>query len=100
MLKLGIIGNKLNFNWSRSYDLDHNILYNLENKKMYQVISEEKESTIDITPSWVTCGEVIIMALQNPDLDQKGFDNSFEFIRDMAQKMDQANKIIRHIKSK
>ena len=60
----------------------------------------EEEKMIDITPSWVTCGEIIIMALQNPDLDQKGFDNVFVNIRDMAQKMDQANKIIRHLKSK
>lgn len=58
-----------------------------------------KNETINITPNWQTCGEIIIMALQNPDLDKKGFDNVFANIRDMAKKMDQANQIIKQLKS-
>jgi hypothetical protein len=78
----------------------------LKGKKMSKIkfkdISNEKGQAgapIDITPNWVTCGEIIIMALQNPKLDREGFDNVFANIRDMAQKMDQANKIIRQLKS-
>jgi hypothetical protein len=70
-----------------SYSAPHN---NEEENKM--------SNKIDITPSWETAGEILIMALQNKKLDKKGFDNVFANIRDMASKMDLANNIIRKLK--
>ena len=75
-------------------------------KKQVEIRDKHLEKTnnnvsdkIDITPNWITCGEIIIMALQNPNLDHKGFENVFANIRDMAKKMDHANKIIKQLKS-
>ena len=74
-------------------------------KKQVEIRDKHLEKTnnnvsdkIDITPNWITTGEIIIMALQNPNLDHKGFENVFANIRDMASKMDLANSIIRKLK--
>ena len=50
------------------------------------------KQTIDITPSWKTASEILIMALQNPKLSKEGFDEGMEQIREMASKLDIACK--------
>ena len=49
------------------------------------------KETIDITPSWKTTSEVIILVLQNKNLDAKGYQNAFEMIREMGSNLDLAN---------
>lgn len=56
------------------------------------------KETINITPSWRNCGEIIVMTLQNPKLSKKGFEDVFYNIRDMARKLDEANAIIKELK--
>jgi len=46
---------------------------------------------INITPNWKTTAQIVIMVLQNPNLDAKGFKNAFDIITEMGQKLDLAN---------
>ena len=55
------------------------------------------KKTINITPSWKVSAEIIILALQNKKLDNKGLENVFYNIRDMAQKLDKANENIKRL---
>ena len=50
------------------------------------------KQTIDITPSWKAASEILIMALQNPNLSKEGFDDGMATIREMASKLDIACK--------
>ena len=56
------------------------------------------KETIDITPSWRNCGEIIIMTLQNAKLSKEGYEQVFYNIRDMARKLDEANALIKQLK--
>ena len=47
---------------------------------------------IDITPSWKSTSEIIIMVLQNKKVSAKGLQNAFEMIREMGNNLDIANK--------
>ena len=46
---------------------------------------------INIAPNWKTTAQIVIMVLQNPNLDAKGFKNAFDIITEMGQKLDLAN---------
>ena len=59
---------------------------------------ENKLNKINITPNWKTTAQIVIMALQNPNLDSKGFKNAFDIITEMGQKLDLANKYITNLK--
>jgi hypothetical protein len=50
------------------------------------------KQTIDITPSWKSTSEIIIMVLQNKKVSAKGLQNAFEMIREMGNNLDIANK--------
>ena len=53
---------------------------------------------INITPNWKTTAQIVIMVLQNPNLDSKGFKNAFDIITEMGQKLDLANEHITNLK--
>ena len=52
---------------------------------------------IDITPSWKSTSEIIIMVLQNKKLDAKGLQNAFEMIREMGINLDLANNELKKL---
>lgn len=52
---------------------------------------------IDITPSWKSTSEIIIMVLQNKKLDAKGLQNAFEMIREMGSNLDLANNELKKL---
>ena len=58
------------------------------------------KQTIDITPSWKTASEILIMALQNPKLSKEGFDEGMAQIREMASKLDIACKELNKLAKK
>ena len=55
-------------------------------------------NTISIAPNWKTSAQIVIMVLQNPNLDSKGFKNAFDIITEMGQKLDLANEHITKLK--
>jgi len=52
---------------------------------------------IDITPSWKSYSEIIIMVLQNKKLDAKELQNAFEMIREMGSNLDLANNELKRL---
>lgn len=52
---------------------------------------------IDITPSWKSTSEIIIMALQNKKLDEKVLQEAFEMIREMGSNLDLANNELKKL---
>jgi len=52
---------------------------------------------IDITPTWKSTSEIIIMVLQNKKLDAKGLQNAFEMIREMGSNLDLANNELKKL---
>ena len=55
------------------------------------------KKTINITPSWKSYSEIIIMVLQNKKLDAKELQNAFEMIREMGSNLDLANNELKRL---
>jgi len=56
--------------------------------------------TINIAPDWKTSAEIIILVLQNKNLDNRGYQNVFEMVREMGSNLDFANHKIKKLQEK